>query len=212
MNFENLINFQGKLREKTVIAHGYVNFEKLRFVCGVDVSYRRKAELLCCCASLFDLKKHEVVMRVFLFSSTRNLMPYVPGFLSFREGDVMVRCVSHLPFKPDVLLVDGNGILHPRRAGLACYVGVKLEIPTVGVAKSLLCGEVRNGYVEVNGEAVGIVMIKNGRKYYVSPGHRIDIEEARRVVELCIDEEDNIIPLKDADEKSRNALRKIAGR
>ena len=72
-------------------------------------------------------------------------MPYVPGFLAFREAPAIAAAIKSLTVEPDLLLVDGNGRLHPRFAGLATHVGVAVDCPTVGVAKSLLCGTLRDG-------------------------------------------------------------------
>jgi deoxyribonuclease V len=137
-------------------------------------------------------------------------IPYIPGLLSFREGGAVLSALDSLDADPDVVLVDGSGRIHFREAGLATHVGVTLDRPTVGVAKSLLCGEPR---VSVSGlstgtrvpvEASADVAAPDGtvigyavqtRQYdsderhinplYVSPGHRVGADTAADIVERC---------------------------
>jgi len=81
-------------------------------------------------------------------------------------------------YKPSLLLIDGNGILHPRRMGIASHLGILTGIPTIGVAKSLLLGKIEGEKIIYNGEVFGY---KCG-KYYVSPGYRVSMEKAREIV------------------------------
>lgn len=111
--------------------------------------------------------------------------PYIPTYLSYREGPAIIEAVESAPFEIESLMVDGNGILHPEHLGIASYIGIKLGIPTIGVAKSLLCGEVewsekRKGIVMVNGKKVGCALLGGRAKnpVYVSPGNLISIEMA----------------------------------
>lgn len=131
-------------------------------------------------------------------------VPYIPGLLAFREAEAVVAACTELDGTPDVLFVDGNGRLHPRAAGLATHVGVILDVPTVGIAKSQLCGELvgpatppfgagaRMPIVATDAEAIpaGTVLgyavqtrqwVRPGNAInpiYVSPGHRTDAETA----------------------------------
>lgn len=120
-------------------------------------------------------------------------VPYVPGFLSFREMPICREAVLALTRTPDVLLVDGQGVAHPRRFGLACHLGVELDLPAVGVAKSLLVGKgdepdtERGSTAElrIRDEVVGMsVRTRSGvRPVYVSVGHRVTLDQA---VELTL--------------------------
>jgi deoxyribonuclease V len=93
-----------------------------------------------------------------------------------REAEPIFYTLKSLKNSYDLLLVDGHGLLHPRKCGLACFVGVTLNKPTIGVAKSLLCGTVRpDGFVELGGELLGYAVSK---KMYVSVGHRITLKTA----------------------------------
>lgn len=118
--------------------------------------------------------------------------PYVPGLLSFRELPPLLAAWEKVRSSPDVLLVDGQGLAHPRRFGLACHLGVLLGIPAVGCAKSRLVGEHeappprRGAWTPLvdRGEVVGAALRTRAacRPVYVSIGHRVSLETAIRVV------------------------------
>jgi deoxyribonuclease V len=121
--------------------------------------------------------------------------PYVPGLLSFRESPLILAACEKLSNAPDLILIDGQGIAHPRRFGLASHVGLLLDLPTIGCAKSILCGrhqpvaEEAGSYAELldKGELIGAALrTKSGVKpIYVSVGHRIDLASALRWVMKC---------------------------
>ena len=118
--------------------------------------------------------------------------PYVPGLLGFREVPCLLEAFERLKTRPDVALVDGQGLAHPRRFGVACHLGVVLDLPTVGVGKSRLVGEHREpgprrgARVRLlhEGEVIGaVVRTRDGVKpLYVSIGHRVDLDTAVRLV------------------------------
>lgn len=122
-------------------------------------------------------------------------IPYVPGFLSFREGPVFLETFRRLKHRPDVTLFDGNGIAHPRRMGLASHLGVLLDVPTVGCAKKPFYPfrppGFRRGAATIfrdsSGERIGYCLrTREGVKpVFVSPGHRVDFALARRIVLSC---------------------------
>jgi deoxyribonuclease V len=121
--------------------------------------------------------------------------PYVPGLLSFREGPLILAACEKLGNVPDLVFIDGQGIAHPRRFGLASHVGLFLALPTIGCAKSILCGqhapvgEEGGSHAELcdNGEVIGAALrTKSGVKLvYVSVGHKIDLTEALQWVLKC---------------------------
>lgn len=121
--------------------------------------------------------------------------PYVPGLLSFREVPAILAAFEKVREKPDLLLADGQGLAHPRRFGLACHLGVLLDLPAIGCAKSLLVGHhallgaAPGSWADVvdRGEVVGIALrTKAGTKaIYVSIGHKIDLATAAQVVIDC---------------------------
>jgi deoxyribonuclease V len=145
--------------------------------------------------------------------------PYIPGYLSFRELPVLLKLLRSVPNRPDILLVDGAGILHPRQCGLACLVGLLADIPTIGVAKSHLAGNVATGerirrtgsghirLMELNGQRLGGVFQRpqRGRPIlYVSPGHRVGLASSLRIVERTLAMGRLPAPIRWADRISRN--------
>ena len=121
--------------------------------------------------------------------------PYIPGLLSFRESSLVLAACEKLCNTPDLILVDGQGIAHPRRFGLASHLGLFLDVPTIGCAKSILCGRHRpigeeaGSQAELldNGELIGAALrTKSGVKpIYVSVGHKIDLGSALHWVMKC---------------------------
>ena len=115
--------------------------------------------------------------------------PYIPGLLAFREAPAVLKAVRALRAKSYVCLLDAHGLAHPRRFGLACFVGVALDQPTVGVAKSLLYGRVSGNRVldKQNNPIAEIVTLPiSGRRIYVSVGHKISLRDAVKVVKYCL--------------------------
>jgi deoxyribonuclease V len=125
----------------------------------------------------------------------RVRFPYIPGLLSFREMPVTLRALKRLKTIPDILIVDGHGRAHPRRAGIACHLGVLLDRPTIGCAKSILCGAAEEPDDRVGawtplvdrGEEVGAaVRTRAGTKpVYVSIGHRVSLSSAIKLMLAC---------------------------
>jgi deoxyribonuclease V len=162
-------------------------------VAGVDASYDRptgvtRAAVAVLAFPELELVAHRVVRR-------RTRFPYVPGYLSFREAPALLAALARLPRLPDLVLCDAHGLAHPRRFGLASHLGVLLEVPTIGVAKSRLVGthaevpEARGAWVALRerGETIGAVLrTREGvRPVYVSVGHRVGLETAIDYVLRC---------------------------
>lgn len=117
--------------------------------------------------------------------------PYVPGYLGFREVPALAACWARLDPKPDVILVDGQGMAHPRGLGLACHLGLVLGVPTIGVAKSLLVGQGEPGPAPGDaaplvwkGVVIGAALRtrRGARPLYVSVGHRVSLPTALAIV------------------------------
>lgn len=167
-------------------------------VVGVDQAFPDERAV----SAVVAMHEGEVVERT---SAVTDLsIPYIPGLLSFREGESILAAFETLECEPDLALFDGSGRIHYREAGLATHMGVALDLPSVGVAKSLLCGRLSNppeepfsegtrvpvlanGRVEVEegtvlGYAVQTRQYEGGSRYinplYVSPGHRVGAETA----------------------------------
>jgi len=119
----------------------------------------------------------------------KTRFPYIPGLLAFREGPAVVRAVRGLRPNSYVCLVDAHGRAHPRKFGLACYVGLALDGPTIGVAKSLLYGRVENdGVVDRDGHRIAAILNLPGtrKQVYVSIGHKVSLEDAVTIVKRCL--------------------------
>lgn len=165
----------------------------VRLVAGVDVSSARFGNAVHAAVLLYDVAEEAVVE--IATASLATTFPYVPGLLSFRELPVVLGAFRRLQAIPDVVLVDGQGIAHPRRLGIASHLGLWLDLPTIGCAKSRLCGMhgevgVRRGDTVpllLEGVEVGRVVRTRDRirPLYVSPGHRVAIERAVQIVLAC---------------------------
>lgn len=161
-----------------------------RTLAATDVSFDRGGVSLFAAVVVVDALTFEIIERAELSAPAR--FPYVPGLLSFREAPCLINAFNRLKNRPDVVLCDGQGIAHPRRLGIASHLGLVLDIPTVGCAKSRLCGHydepgldqgARSPLVD-QGEVVGAVLRTRSRiaPLFVSPGHRCDLESAVKLV------------------------------
>lgn len=151
---------------------------------GCDATYFRGTTLAA--GTLIDYESLHMLKSKSVEETTR--FPYIPGLLAFREAPAILRAVRALRAKRYVCLVDAHGLAHPRRFGLACFVGVALDRPTIGVAKSLLYGSVKgNQVVDKNGHPLAeIVPLESGKVLYVSVGHKISLKDAVEVVKHCL--------------------------
>lgn len=180
MNLRNLEKEQLRLAIKVEVRD---NFEKLELVAGCSQAFvdDKTISAIVVLDKDFNLieKKHAVI---------NTTMPYVPNFLGFREAPAIVEAYSLLENEPDLILTEGNGILHPRRFGLACHVGVAINKPTIGVAKSLLCGHVEDGKIIIDKEVRGyeVVTKEHAKPVIVSPGHLVSMRTAKEIVKKLI--------------------------
>ncbi|MCK4470207.1 MAG: deoxyribonuclease V [Anaerolineae bacterium] len=160
-------------------------------IAGIDVSVKgERARAAVVLLSYPDLTPFHAVTAEMVVS-----FPYVPGLLAFREGPVVLAALERLTDRPDVLMFDAQGLAHPRRMGLATHLGVLLDVPAVGCAKSRLCGvyvepDERKGSWTVltdGDEVIGaVVRTRDGvRPVFVSVGHRVDLETAVSLVLGC---------------------------
>jgi deoxyribonuclease V len=167
--------------------------KRLLMIAGLDASVSPDGEQGLACVVLWDMRG-SCVVESHCAACIHNF-PYIPGLLSFREIPVLLKALKRLKGRPDALLCDGQGLAHPRRFGLACHLGVIMDLPTVGCAKSPLCGTyekppVHKGShspITENGEQIGMVVrTRDGVKpVFVSVGHRIDLSTAVQVVLDC---------------------------
>ena len=151
----------------------------------------------------------------------RVRFPYVPGFLAFREAEAIADAVERLSRRPELLLVDGQGIAHPGGFGIACQLGVVLGIPSVGCAKSRLVGRFADPGEEkgsrsrlvYGGRTVGLVLRtrRGARPVFVSPGHEVDVAGAADLVMACTAGFRIPEPLRKADFLANDARRRVRG-
>ena len=178
-NYIKIIELQNEFSKK-VITHDYLNNNNIRNVCGIDVSYK---DLNAFCSAVIVNKNTLEIIEIVNEKSTIHY-PYIPGLFMLREGEPLLKIVRLLKNLFDVLLIDGHGVLHPRQCGLASYVGIMIDKPTIGVAKNLLCGSIlESSYVEYNKTILGYTIKKNNKKnIYVSVGHKISLETSIDIV------------------------------
>jgi deoxyribonuclease V len=162
-------------------------------IAGADVAFSKERGLAFASVVVLEARTMEPVERA--TASSGLTFPYVPGLLTFREGSALLAALRGLECAPDVVIFDGQGLAHPGRIGLASHMGLWLERPTVGCAKSRLIGEHeepgrRKGRWTVlrhEGEQIGAVLRTRTdvRPVYVSPGHLSDFDSARELVLGC---------------------------
>ncbi len=160
--------------------------DAVRYVAGADISYDRFSNWLY--AAVIVLRFPELTIVEIAEAQGEVPFPYVPGLLSFREAPPLLQAFARLTTVPDVVMIDGQGIAHPRRFGIACHLGLWLQLPCLGCAKSRLIGtfaevgETRGSWVPLmHGAAeIGAVVRTKARTrpVYVSPGHRLDLASA----------------------------------
>jgi deoxyribonuclease V len=199
MTYRDAILLQENTAKKVLSATD--DFGDILRICGVDVAYSGSNNAAYCSAVIMDRNKQYLVESIDVQTVVKH--PYVPGLLMLREAEPIFYTLRLLKNSYDLLLIDGHGLLHPRKCGLACFVGVTLNKPTIGVAKSLLCGAVRpDGFVELDGELLGYAISK---KTYISVGHRITLKTTIELVK-----EVGIEPLRLADINSKRNRKKRA--
>jgi deoxyribonuclease V len=169
------------------------DFKKTDYIAGADFSYHKQKGLIGGIVVVLKFPELEIIE---VAKEVRDVqIPYIPGFLNFREGPSFLRTFLKLKNQPDLTLIDGNGIAHPRKMGLASYVGVVLDIPTIGCAKSPFFvydppAENRGAYSlykDRNNEMVGFCLRTRAsvKPVFVSPGHRVDFVFSREIILAC---------------------------
>lgn len=164
-----------------------------RLIAGADLAFTPGGYYCVAGVVVWDAHQGEVVERRTAFRKVR--FPYVPGLLSFREGPALLAAIRKLRTEPDAFIFDGQGMAHPRRLGLASHMGIAIDRPSVGCAKSRLIGEhaepssakgSRKPLIH-DGERIGTVLRTRDavRCVYVSIGHRVDLRSAERLVLRC---------------------------
>ena len=187
---DEAIRIQRRLASQ-VISHGEP--ERVTLVAGADISVDRAGRGR---GAVVVLSYPELQVVEQVVEEREVPFPYVPGLLSFREAPVLLPALERLRHRPDLLVVDGQGLAHPRRFGIACHLGLLLDVPAIGCGKSRLVGEYREPGPQVGdrsplvdrGQVVGqVVRTRAGVKpVFVSVGHRIGLDAAVAWILRCV--------------------------
>lgn len=180
-------------RELSARISGISEVNEPRFIAGADISASRAQDMATGAVVVMD---YPALQLVEVKTANEKLpFPYIPGLLSFRESPLVLATCERLTVTPDLILVDGQGLAHPRRLGLASHLGLLLDTPTIGCAKSRLCGRHEvlaseaGSSVDLvdNGEIIGAVLRTKAdtSPLYISIGHKVDLETAIHWVLAC---------------------------
>ncbi|GAB1545411.1 deoxyribonuclease V [Scytonema sp. NUACC21] len=188
---DEAIKIQEQLKSE-VITEDNLN-ESVQYVAGVDMGFEEDGTISR--AAVVVLSFPDLQLQEQSIARRPTTFPYIPGFLSFREIPAVLDALEKIKTTPDLILCDGQGIAHPRRLGIACHLGIIADIPTIGVAKSLLIGkhedlsEAKGSRQPLihQGETVGVVLrTRTGVKpVYVSSGHKVSLPTAIDYVLRC---------------------------
>ena len=173
------------------------NFGEVQTIAGVDLSFSSDGETGFAVVVVLSFPGFQALETC--YAAAPVSMPYVPGLLSFRESPIALEAFAQIQTAPDMIFVDGQGQAHPRGFGIACHLGVLLDVPSVGVAKSFLYGHYDRTAALVPGRSVPL-LDKAGERVigsvvqtkprtnplFISPGHRISVDSATRLVLDCV--------------------------
>jgi len=188
---EEALGIQKRLRERVIL---HDTFQKIEKVAGADVSLTEDGELahaVVVVLSFPDLQTIEMQS-----AAVPVTFPYIPGLLAFREAPALLEAFRKVQVEPDIILFDGHGVAHPRRLGIASHMGVLLDRPSIGCAKSRLVGRYAEPSNEVGAytpllaegnELIGYAVRTRRfvRPIFVSPGHRVSFGSALRIALQC---------------------------
>ncbi|WP_322490530.1 deoxyribonuclease V [Chloroflexus sp.] len=181
---------QQALRQRVVLRDA---FGELRLVAGVDAGFVQDGAVIR--AAVVVLRFPELAPVDYALVYQPVTFPYVPGLLAFREAPAIIAALDRLREAPDLVICDGHGIAHPRRCGIACHIGVLLDLPTIGCAKQRLVGRFTPPVPERGArcplsdghEQIGWVLRTraDAQPVFVSPGHRVSLDRTPELVMAC---------------------------
>ncbi|MBH8572171.1 deoxyribonuclease V [Nostocaceae cyanobacterium CENA369] len=188
---EEAIVIQEQLRSQVITQDKFK--EPVQYVAGVDMGFEADGTISRAAVAVLSFPDLQVIETTLAHRPTT--FPYIPGFLSFREIPAVLDALEKIKTTPNIILCDGQGIAHPRRLGIACHLGILIDIPTIGVAKSLLIGkheelpETRGSWQPLihRGETIGAVLRTRTKvkPVYVSSGNRVSLPTAIDYVLRC---------------------------
>lgn len=183
VDYRAAVAIQERLRTRVIRTGGP---GRVKRVAGADVSYAKGDDRFYAAVVVLSFPELEVIEEVAAFGAVD--FPYIPGLLTFREGPILEQAFARLKTVPDLVLLDGQGVAHPRGLGLAAHMGLIVDVPSIGVAKTRLCGEYReprnaagsSTTMTYNGAIIGKVVRTRAdvRPVFVSIGHRISLASA----------------------------------
>jgi len=198
--------------------------EEIRYIAGVDLAYWNMSgeDFGTCCIVIIDYYSKEVVEKVYSHGVVK--VPYIPGFLAFRELPLILEAANKLTVEPDLYMFDGNGYLHFRNMGIATHAAMYLNKPTIGVAKSYLKIDNTNfimpdnevgAYTDilVDGEVYGRALrtTKNVKPIFISCGNWIDLDTCTIIIMECINKESRLpIPVRLADLETHKVRERLS--
>ncbi len=187
---EEAVEIQNRLRAQLDLGS---EPQRIETIAGIDVSYDKGSDWLFAAAVVLRVRDLHVLDSAYATATVP--FPYIPGLLSFRECPAVLQAWEKLGVQPDCLICDGQGIAHPRRLGIASHLGLWLDMPSIGCAKSLLVGEYREPGLKRGSteplyhgkEQVGVILrTKDGvQPVFVSQGHKITLPKAIEIVLAC---------------------------
>ena len=222
----NYLNLQNQLRSKINIKDTF-NIDTVRLIAGVDLAYwndNNDQEYAVCCIVIIDKTTLKLIETKSY--SDKIEVPYMPGFLAFRELPLVIKTAELLENKPDLYMFDGNGYLHPRHMGIATHASFYLNAPTIGVAKTYFRVEKGLDYIEPNTSAGSYTDIEwNGEVYgralrthngikpvFVSVGNNISLDTAVKITLDMVNEESRLpIPTRLADLETHKMRAVLSG-
>ncbi|BAZ52648.1 endonuclease V [Nostoc sp. NIES-4103] len=191
VTLEEAIAIQEQLRSQVITEDKFQ--EPVQYVAGVDMGFESDGTISRAAVAVLSFPDLQVIETTLAYRPTT--FPYIPGFLSFREIPAVLDALEKIKTIPDIILCDGQGIAHPRRLGIASHLGILIDIPTIGVAKSLLIGkhqelpETRGSWQPLidRGETIGAVLRTrtNVKPVYVSSGYKVSLPTAIDYVLRC---------------------------
>lgn len=192
INLEQLKQTQQSLSIQVQLNDDFA--KSIKLIGGTDVGFENEGNITRAAIVILSYPDFNVIE--YHIARIKTEFPYIPGYLSFREYPALVAAWQQVKQKPDLLLVDGQGVAHPRRLGIASHLGLLLDMPTIGVAKKRLCGQYEIMPKVVGNvtplcdkqEQIGWVLQSKNRcnPLFVSAGHRVSQSSALRWVNLCL--------------------------
>jgi deoxyribonuclease V len=211
------MRLQERLRKRVVLED---RFDAVRTVAGADLAFDPATDTAFAGVIVYRFPEMQEIER--RMARRKLHFPYVPGLLSFRESPILMAAFARLRTKPDLILIDGHGLAHPRLFGIACHIGVLFDKPAVGCGKSLLVGEFKEPGARAGStsplifrdERVGTVLrTRDGVKpIFVTQGHRVSLATAVRLVLACVDGFRIPKPTREADHYVRDLRRAFQSR